>query len=94
LGIVTEGLGLLFMGIVTLVLLLSACAGIFVMSYGAGPARHTQPFKAGMTIALACIVLTAGQATFDIVGKLLPIAIFVLIVFAAWYLLRRPPGAP
>lgn len=79
------------MGITTLILLLTALAGVIVMSYGAGPARHAQPFKTGMILAVAGIVLTAGQATFDIVGKLFPIAIFVLIVAAAWLLLRRPP---
>ena len=79
---------------ITLILLLTACAGILAMSYGAGVARNTKPFKAGMAVAVAGIVLAAAQATFNIVGTLLPIAMFVLILIAAWLLLRRPPNPP
>ncbi|MFP4499783.1 MAG: hypothetical protein ACLFTT_02180 [Candidatus Hydrogenedentota bacterium] len=76
---------------IQLLLLAASCLGIFLMHYAAGPARQKRAFKAGALLAVTGLALSATGTLFFMVEQVLHIGLFILIVGAAWMLLRRPP---
>ncbi len=76
---------------IQLLLLAATCLGIFLMHYAVGPARQKRAFKAGALVAIAGPALSAMGALFSVAEQVLHIGLFILIVGAAWILLRRPP---